>query len=535
MTQTAAPVVARPSSEPAPVPAASQGSVRRRIDGRAAGGLFGLVLAATALRVEGIETWYWIDEALSVGIARHDLVEIPGLLVRDGSPPLWYFGLHGWTSMFGASVVSTHAFSLLFGVLAVPVAWVVGRRLFGGRAGWMAAALATISPFVTYFSRETRMYSLVVVLSLLVAGSFVRGFVDGRDRERWLFTASLVALLYTHNWGLYTGVACAFALVLVVFAAPAEARRAHVRRALVPFVLVAVAYLPWAPVLVSQVQNTGAPWSFTPSGRDVVRELAALFRDERVLVGLGLAAGTGLSPLLARRRSRDTLACAVLAVLAGVPVLLGWVLAHVEPSWATRYLAVVVAPLVLLLGLGLARARWLGVAALALAALLILQPLSRINGFPMPRDAKSNGHAVAARFAPRLAAGDLVVVAQPEAVPLFRHELGDGFVFADPTGVVEDPTTMDWRDAEERLRATSFADGVGPLLDALEPGQRVLYVGPGNASSSTDTTWIMAFRADGRRIQQALRGDERFTLVGRQRGSDDPYVTFDAVLYERGD
>ena len=39
------------------------------------------------------------------------------------------------------------------------------------------AALAAVSPFVTYFARETRMYSLVVVLSLLVAWSFVEAFV----------------------------------------------------------------------------------------------------------------------------------------------------------------------------------------------------------------------------------------------------------------------------------------------------------------------------------------------------------------------
>lgn len=523
----AAEVAERSATPPLHDPARARLSARDR----AALGILGLVVVAVALRVEGIATWYWIDEALSVGIARQDIVDIPRQLLEDGSPPVWYVLLHGWIWLFGASAVATHAMSLVFGVAAVPLSWVAGRRVIGERAGWIAAGLAAISPFITYFSRETRMYALVVLLALAVSASFIAAFVDGSDRARWAFAGSLVALLYTHNWGLYTAVACALALGLVVLAAPDG--RSVVRRAIVPFALVAVAYLPWAPALLSQVRNTGAPWSFTPSLRDVVRELAALFRDERVLVALALASAAGLAPLVQRRRSRDAIVVAVLAILTVVPLAIGWSLAHLEPSWATRYLAVVVAPLLLFVAAGLSRAGWLGIASVALAAVLIVQPLARLEGYSLPRNAKSNGRAVAERLAPRLAAGDLVVVAQPEAVPLMRFELGGDLTYLDPTGIVEDPTTMDWRDAEERLVGTSYARGVGPAVGRLEPGERVLLVAAGNASRPTDTGWVVAFRSAGRRIQEALRADPRLVLVDRLRGPGSPYVTFDAALYER--
>ncbi|MEA3056897.1 MAG: mannosyltransferase, partial [Actinomycetota bacterium] len=153
-------------------------------------GMAALLAATVVLRLEGIGTWYWVDEALSVGIARHPIAEIPHLLLRDGSPPLWYLLLHLWTSVLGTSAVATHAMSVVFGIAVVPVAWVVARRVFDERAAWCTGALVAVSPFVTYFGHETRMYSLVVVLAVLVCWSFVAAFVDGSDRARWWFAVA---------------------------------------------------------------------------------------------------------------------------------------------------------------------------------------------------------------------------------------------------------------------------------------------------------------------------------------------------------
>ena len=61
----------------------------------------GLVLVvALALRF-WTSSDLWLDEALTVNIARLPLHEIPAFLRRDGSPPLYYFLLHFWISWFG--------------------------------------------------------------------------------------------------------------------------------------------------------------------------------------------------------------------------------------------------------------------------------------------------------------------------------------------------------------------------------------------------------------------------------------------------
>ena len=63
-----------------------------------------ILLAASAyLRTRYRSVQFWIDEAISTGIASHPLGAIPGLLRHDGSPPLFYFLLHFWMQAFGAT------------------------------------------------------------------------------------------------------------------------------------------------------------------------------------------------------------------------------------------------------------------------------------------------------------------------------------------------------------------------------------------------------------------------------------------------
>src|ERR1700680_3691459 len=68
-------------------------------------GLFLLVLMAisTVIRTRYIGGEFWMDEAISTGIASHSLSAIPGILRHDGSPPLFYLLLHVWMSIFGDS------------------------------------------------------------------------------------------------------------------------------------------------------------------------------------------------------------------------------------------------------------------------------------------------------------------------------------------------------------------------------------------------------------------------------------------------
>ncbi len=82
---------------------------------------------SVSLRSHAITAKFWIDEGLSVGIAHHPLFDIPWVLRKDGSPPLYYMLLHVWMSVVGGDGESrTHALSVLFATLTIPAGWVAG-------------------------------------------------------------------------------------------------------------------------------------------------------------------------------------------------------------------------------------------------------------------------------------------------------------------------------------------------------------------------------------------------------------------------
>src|SRR5262245_21678748 len=241
---------------------------------RPAGVAVALALGAAGLlllRAGMLDTGYWIDEAISVGIASHPLTELPGALRQDGSPPLYYLLLHEWMALVGTGEEETRTLSLIFAALTVPAAWWAGGA-YGRRAGGIAAAVAALCPFLTYYAQETRMYSLAALLSVVAAGAFAA------DRRR-LLAVALIALLYTHTWGIFVFAAMVLARPRTGWVWPA----------------VALAYLPWVPSLISQASSTGAPWASRPGWIWPVLAALILIAGRRRPIATVAAAALGLA------------------------------------------------------------------------------------------------------------------------------------------------------------------------------------------------------------------------------------------------
>lgn len=478
-----------------------------------------LVGGSLALRLEGQRSWFWIDEGLTAGIAGHPLADLPRLLRQDGSPPLYYVIAHAWIRAFGDGEVALHALSLVFALACVPAALWAGWSLFGRRTGWIAAALATTNPFLTYYGREARMYTLLALLAIVATGTFLHVFAYGRRRQLPAFAVSLTLLLYTHNWALFWVAGAGLALV-GCFLLRRDERAALVRDAAIGFGVPALAFAPWVPTLAYQVGHTGAPWSRVPALREAVSEVAAVLGDERVLVALLLVGGTGIAATLGRgvaARARHAVAMVALVVLFATPLALSWITSQFEPNWATRYFAMIVGPVLLLAAVGLANAGRQGVVALVLVLAFWTQPLGRLTGLRerVPAAQKSNVAAVAATIRPRLAPGDLVLVTHPEQTPVVRYYLGPGPVYATPMGPVADPTVFDWRDVYDRLAAASVERDLRPLVDRLPVGARIVLLGPVGRPSEFDARTPKWFRLFFRRNAEwirALRSDPRLRL-----------------------
>ncbi len=466
-----------------------------------------LTLGSVLLRTGQLHFYYWIDEAISVGISSHPLGELHSLLRQDGSPPLYYVLLHVWMQLFGRDEVATHVLSLIFATLTVPVAYWGGSSLFGRRVGVYSSVLAAGLPFLTSYAQETRMYSLLALLSLVVAVSFVHVFVYHRRRYLPAFALSLAGALYTHNWALFLGVATFIAFLFCVCAEPAQRPRL-VRDGAVGFGLVALLYLPWLPTLLYQAEHTGAPWALAPVVWSLSEGLYFLTGGRGAAVALLLAAGSGFVALRAARpRERTAAAAAIsLAILGLGTLVIAWVYAKTTPAWSGRYLAVIVGPLIVLVGLGLARAKGLGVAALILVcAFWVTDP--RLNSL----DAKSNVGAVAHAMRPQIGSDTLVLSTQPEQVPTLAYYLPAVRRFATPLGAVPDPRVMDWRNALHRFQRSSVQTVLAPLIRSLAPGQRVLLVIPTTFQKSPP--WMTLIHRSSKTWTGYLEHDPRLKLI----------------------
>jgi len=460
-------------------------------------GVVALSVLALVLRTRAMDAGFWIDEGLSVGIAGHPLSEIPGVLRRDGSPPLYYLLLHGWMQLFGDTEAATHALSVVFAVLVVPAAFWAGRSLFGPRAGWMAAVLAATNTYFTYYAQETRMYALVGLLGLLVAATFLHAFTRRERRYLAPFALALTAMVYTHNWALFLAMGTVVAFAVLWWTGGRE--RALLRDGVLAYGAVALLFAPWLPTLAFQAAHTGAPWAERPGVDALLSGVGIILGGSATAIALLLVAGNGIADAL-RARLRPALG---LLVLTGSAVLLAWLASQVSPAWANRYFAAFVGPLLLLAAVGLSRAGRLGVIALVVVFAFWLDP--RVGEL----ESKSNARSVAASVQTFVTAGDLVVSTHPEQLPLLDYYLPDGPRYANSLGPVADPSFFDWTDALERLTAARPAATLERLVPTLQVGQELVLVQPIIRTAMWGAPWTSLVRRRAAQWERRLDRDPR--------------------------
>ena len=199
----------------------------------------------------------WLDETLSVNIARLPLSDLREALRHDGSPPLYYVLLHFWTSVFGTSAVAARSLSgvcMLGGVVAV---WFAARRLGGRQLAWLSALVMLANPFAFRYATEARMYALEILLVACGIVAFQR-VVERPTYGRAAVFGVLVALgLYTQYWMFYL---LPVVVALVLWMMWHGNDRVAARRLLVAMAGGVVAFLPWLPTFIYQGTHTGTPW-----------------------------------------------------------------------------------------------------------------------------------------------------------------------------------------------------------------------------------------------------------------------------------
>jgi mannosyltransferase len=389
-----------------------------------------LTLAAFAVRAVSLDAHsLWRDEVDAMRFAMAPQREILANFSRPGwNGPLYFFLLRGWIALTGTNEYGMRFFSLLFGVLGVPLAYILGKRLFTPQAGLIASLLVTASPYLTWYGQEVKMYTLLPVLALLAIYALRRA-VDGDGWGWWAVQSVATTLAF------YAHILAALMIpvqMILYFVWWPEARKQW-RVAVISIACLTLPYLPlavWQVPLLFSDSVTGQPidqavqavlenWRagnlllfrarVTGFSRFSLGETVQILLDywsvgELGTYGMGwpwasvlmvvLLAWSLLSPKIARsprERSamRNTIALLVWMVF---PPLVVWYISRWQPLFTDRYFVWSALPFYLLIAAGLDRllrlnewGRWV--------AMILIGTILGLNGLNQWRQATTDGKA----------------------------------------------------------------------------------------------------------------------------------------------
>ncbi len=347
-----------------------------------------LVLAA-ALRFYRIDAQsLWNDEGNSARIAERSVALIVEGAAGDIHPPLYYLTLHVWRGVFGTGEAALRGLSAVFGLIAVGLAFLLGRHLFEARVGLIAAFLAAVNPFQIDYSQEARMYMMLTAIGAAAAYLLVR-LLDfwsltprihiPHRRYYVLYVAAMAAGLYTHY---------AFPFVFIVHFGVVLAwsfyrpGRALARMgSWLPLALgAATLFLPWLPIAIRQI----AGWPSQAAPVDAGGALIETFRT--------FLLGRTIPP------DEASVASIVAALFLAMSVWTPDAFDEPEPDWdstvprALRSGAIalyLLLPIALVFGFGLFRPAYLKFLLVGAPAFCLLLARGIDNGWQIARGAMS--------------------------------------------------------------------------------------------------------------------------------------------------
>jgi len=470
----------------------------------------------------------WLDEAQSVAIARLPLPELFAALEQDGSPPLYYLLLHAWIAVFGESAAAVRVLSAGISVLTLPLAWDLARRLAGRRVAVALVVLLATSPFLIRYASETRMYALLVLLTVLCVGAAVA--VVRRPGPGPVLRLGVVvgALLLTHLWGFHV-----VAVVGLLALATLPVRRSPALRLLAGLAVGGLLFTPWVLSLFVQLAHTGTPWAAPPAFAVLPLALEAWQGGSQVrahvlgtalllLAVLGLLAAAaarrpGERTVLLSLRPRPSRAV-LLALSLGTLLVAGAVSGLTGTAVADRYTSVAVFGFLALAAWGVAALPGTGVRA---TGLVVVAGLGLVTALPELTDPRTQAGEVAQAL-DDASPGDVVVFCPDQLGPsvsrLIPPEAGlDLVVYPD----LRPAERVDWTDYEARMTSTPSAAVAADVLERAGDGSAVWVVtGPGYRVPSTQRC---GFLVD---VLEAVRGPAELVVAPDRRVFEDSRLQY---------
>ncbi len=260
---------------------------------------------------------------------------------QDSVFAVYYLALHVW-QVFGHSAIVLRSLSVLFALGAIPLVFVLARRLFGTAVAVTAAFVLALNVAYLYYATEARPYGIVFFFAACAMYLFVCMAYDGRYRLAPWYAAVSVVALYLHPLAILLPVAHGLSLLVV------RSARAMVMVFAACFAAITVVAVPM----------------FWLAARDGTAQIAWIPGLSRATLGAFAENLAGTAPLAVvlgalvvvavwNGRSDASRRTAALFVWAVVPIVLGAAISVVQHVFIARYFLYTLIPVVILAAYGL--------------------------------------------------------------------------------------------------------------------------------------------------------------------------------------
>jgi mannosyltransferase len=315
------------------------------------------VTLATALRLFRLGTKsFWLDEATSAVLAQVDRHVFLGAIIhRQANMVLYYLLLRGWIRL-GSSEFVMRCLSVIAGVAAIPAIYLLGTRLFGPRAGRVAALLLSVHAFHIRYSQEARAYSLFMLLAVVSSLFFLRS-LERPSRRNWAaYILVSTLMVYAQVFGGWMLLAQWIAILFL-------RREVRWKQFLFSAALICFLISPLAYCLLFVSDRSQLYWATKPTLEDLYKFCLDMTGDGGPLLlsaYLALVAGgvaAGVSRLRSHSATADIWKYWFLLFWLILPPALILAISLRWPAFEARFLICCVPPLVLLVADAVTRIR----------------------------------------------------------------------------------------------------------------------------------------------------------------------------------
>ena len=382
-----------------------------------------ITLLAAGLRFSGgLSRSFWIDEIATLAYLSGSFDHlVASLLEAATNPPLYFFSLF-CIIPWGQSEFWLRLPSVLWGLLAVPLIYQLGRTSFDRRTGLLAALLLAISPYHIWYSQELRNYAMLTGLAVAV-GYFFLKTLDSDGLKWWVGFIVTSSLAYaTHYYAFLLPVS-----QLVFFILCLRQYRLHFRKWAVAQFVAFLPLIPWLYLLSRQETVAfGVGWMPAPTLLSPFLTLQGFstgLSDRFTILtvfslGITLLA-VGLGMFVPQPHTKSSRLFLVLWLV--VPFVLVLVISLRRVFYYHRYFVIVLPAYLTLMCAGATRLRP-KIPRVALTLALIVIPLLSLWGYPnLSAFPQQDWRAVAQYIRENAESSDIIVVVGVLDVLVWRY------------------------------------------------------------------------------------------------------------------